>query len=57
MESVPIALQDLLDELRTGSRPLDMSIWQMDQDVKIHPSQGTPLSPPKNNKNGIILEE
>ncbi|KAL9951328.1 hypothetical protein ACROYT_G043972 [Oculina patagonica] len=56
VESVPIVLQDFLDELRTGIRPLDESIWQTETEVEIHLSQGTPLSPPKNNGNVIILE-
>lgn len=56
MEYVPIILRDFLEELKTGSRIPSESIWQTEQDVEIHLTQGTPLSPPKNKANVVILE-
>ncbi len=55
MEFVPVILGEFLEELKTGSRIPSESIWKTD-DVEIHLTQGTPLSPPKNKANIVILE-
>lgn len=56
MEYVPIVLKDFLEGLKNGSRIPSESLFQTEQDVEIHLTQGTPLSLPKNNANVVILE-
>ena len=56
LEYVPAILNEFLEDLREGSKTRSQSIWHKGSTLEIHLQQGTPLSPPKNNANVVLME-